>query len=134
MHIHHDKVSPEEYLKTFIQSYHENKGQWHVDFDKDDTLQYSSQDMELPLSKLVIGFANGWAINEGEKVVFFKSEQIRSAYRQLLEAGMTPRGFMFWVIGEEGNNGIHYAKDLASILKLRKPQKGTSQPSASSEL
>jgi len=121
MSIYHYKVPPEEYLKRFISSYHENKAQWHVDFDQDIALEYSSRTVELPFSKLVIGLANGWAINEGEKVIFFTSEQINSAYRQLLQAGMKPRGFMFWVIGEEGNHGIRYAKDLASILKHQKP-------------
>ncbi|CAJ1936537.1 unnamed protein product [Cylindrotheca closterium] len=129
MSVHYGKVLPGDYLKTFVNGYNENKGQWYVDFEQDKTLQYSSRTVELPLSKLVIGLANGWAINEGEKVIFFTSEQIQSAYRQLLEYGVTPRGFMFWVIGEEGNNGIEYAKELSSILKPR-----ASRPSSASDL
>jgi beta-glucosidase len=134
MSIYNDKVLPGDYLRTFVNSYNENKGQWYVDFEQDKTLQYSSRTVDLPLSKLVIGLANGWAIDEGEKVMFFSSEQIRSAYHQLLESGVTPRGFMFWVIGEEGNNGIEYAKELSATLKPREVPNSASPPSATSDL
>jgi hypothetical protein len=30
-----------------------------------------------------------------------------------------PRGCMFWVIGEEGLNGVEYAKGLNSVLNIR---------------
>jgi len=134
MSINHDRMSHAEYLKTFVNSWHKMKGQWYVDFEQDANLNYSSRIVELPLSKLVIGLANGWAKNEGEKVVFFPSDEIRSAYEDLLESGVAPRGFMFWVIGEEGTNGIDYAKDLASILKPRKGLGYASYPSGTSDL
>lgn len=134
MSIYHDKVLPGDYLKTFVNSYNENKGQWYVDFEQDETLQSSSRNVELPLSKLVIGLANGWAIDEGEKVIFFSPEQIRIAYHQLHVSGVTPRGFMFWVIGEEGNHGVEYAHELASILEHREVPNNASRPSAASDL
>jgi hypothetical protein len=71
------------------------------------------------LSKLVFGFANGWAMGGGEKTLFVESTQIAVAYNQLRENGSVPRGFMFWVIGREGTNDVYYAPELNEILKIR---------------
>jgi hypothetical protein len=117
MSLHHGKLSSEAYLQSYIDDLLRADECWFIDFGQDPGLKYSSRNLELPLSKLVFGFANGWAVTAGEKVVFFQPKHIQMAYNKLEKAGTLPRGFMFWVIGEEGANGIHYARDLATILK-----------------
>jgi len=93
-------------------------GSMYVDFENDPSVQLSNQRISFPLSKLVWGFANGWALNEdlARKVLFVNEGSIRRAYRELCTTNRRPRGFGFWVIEEEGTNGIAYAKELNAIL------------------
>lgn len=95
-----------------------NGQSYFVNFEEDATLNFSGRKVSLPLSKLVFGFANGWA-HGGEKAVFFDPKGIEIAYKNLVESEVAPRGFMFWVIGEEGTHGVFYARDLNKILKIR---------------
>eukprot|EP00980_Cylindrotheca_fusiformis_P030937 scaffold25659_cov132-Cylindrotheca_fusiformis.AAC.1 len=119
MSIFHSKEAPESYLESYIRNLQDNASSWFVEFEDDPHLKYSSRQVVLPLSKLVFGFANGWAFTSDDKVVYFEPKHIQLAYNKLEKANALPRGFMFWVIGEEGSNGIHYAHDLGGILRPR---------------
>jgi hypothetical protein len=71
-------------------------------------LNYLSQKVSLlPLSNLIFGFANGWATGLGENTMFFEAKDIDTAYKNLAKAGTPLCGFMYWVIGEEGKNGVY---------------------------
>jgi beta-glucosidase len=75
----------------------------------------------LPISKLVIGLANGWALDDGntEKVLYISPEQVQNAFVRLQESNsgdLSPRGFMFWTIEERGTNDVYLAKGLGQFL------------------
>ena len=109
------EIWPERYVEELVK-----KGQSYlVNFDEDPSLNYPSRQVSVPLSKLVFGFANGWALDSGDKAIFFEPGYIEGAYRNLCISGKAPRGFMFWVIGEEGKHGVFYARELNKILKSR---------------
>jgi hypothetical protein len=118
MSIHHSGMSPEAFLQSYVTELVMNGQSYFVNFEEDATLNFSGRKVSLPLSKLVFGFANGWA-HGGEKAVFFDPKGIEIAYKNLVESEVAPRGFMFWVIGEEGTHGVFYARDLNKILKIR---------------
>ena len=92
-----------------------------VQFEDDSSVGLKNQFVSLPLSKLVLGFANGWALNSdlGEKVIFFESDALKNAYLALKHMKREPRGMGFWVVEEEGKHGVYYAKDLNDILHLQ---------------
>ncbi|KAJ8607229.1 hypothetical protein CTAYLR_009926 [Chrysophaeum taylorii] len=69
----------------------------------------------VPSERLVLGFANGWA--DGAKFLKPDPEAIRTALARLQAAGREPRGVMFWVIDEEGANGLTFAKELSRSFK-----------------
>jgi hypothetical protein len=54
----------------------------------------------------------------GEKTLFFKPKDIDTTYQNLAKADTPPHGFMYWVIGEDGKNGVYYTAALNKILKL----------------
>ena len=66
--------------------------------------------MNIPSSKIVIGLANGWALNN-EKHIFFSIEDLHDVHQILTTNKMSPRGFMFWNVELEGNNGICLTKN-----------------------
>lgn len=119
MSIYHSKQLPEAYLRSYINALVDSGSRWYVDFGADPELKYSSRHVELPMSKLVFGFANGWALTGNEKTAYFRPKDIQLVYSALENAGTLPRGFMFWVIGEEGAKDIRFSHDLAAILKQR---------------
>ena len=119
MSVDHYGMAPTAYLQFYVNELIKNGQVYQVNFDKDPTLDYPSQKVLLPLSKLVFGFANGWAAGPGEKTVFFEPKDIDTAYQNLAKAGTPPRGFMYWVIGEEGTNDVYYTAALNKILKIR---------------
>jgi chitinase len=119
MSLNHNGMSQDSYLELYVNELVEKGQSYLVNFDEDPTLNFSSRQVSVPLSKLVFGFANGWASNGEDKVAFFDPEKIRIAYRNLSESGIAPRGFMFWVIGEEGSNGVFYTRALNKILQIR---------------
>jgi beta-glucosidase len=119
MSVYHYGISPAAYLQFYVNDLVTTGQTYQVNFEEDPTLKYPSQRVALPLSKLVFGFANGWAAGPGEKAIFFDPEDIDTAYQSLTESGNTPRGFMYWVIGEEGKNGVYYTNALNKILKIR---------------
>lgn len=109
MCLYHDRLPEDEYLKSYIEDLVKNDESFFVDFDSDPALQFSSRKVALPLSKLVFGFANGWASNmEEHKVAFFDPINIQHAYHSLQATGRDPRGFMFWVIGEGTSKQTKY--------------------------
>ena len=122
-HIHHHHLEPAEYLQSYVNDLVDQGESFAVNFSQDPDVQLPDQRVALPLSKLVWGFANGWALNKDivndEKTVYFSPASIEIAYRALMHTGRTPRGCMFWVINEEGTNGIHYAPVLHDILHLQ---------------
>ena len=77
--------------------------------------------LELPnrvvMAPMTRNYSPGNVVND--KVAFFEPRHIASAYQKLDQDGYAPRGFMFWVIGEEGSNGVEYTTALNRILQLR---------------
>ncbi|OEU18176.1 beta-glucosidase [Fragilariopsis cylindrus CCMP1102] len=155
LNIYHKQINPSEYLISYIKDLNlkvlpskndnnnnnnnnndmkeEAEVSFFVDFDQDPLLNYSSRQVTFPLSKLVFGFANGWGVSDDDKVVYFDPLQINVAYKSLLSDSMdmdinlTPRGFMFWVIDEEGTNDVNFARSLNEILKIRSTKKQQQQ-------
>jgi hypothetical protein len=152
LNIYHKQINPSEYLISYIKDLNlqilssskndnnnSNKKEaaevsFFVDFDQDPLLNYSSRQVTFPLTKLVFGFANGWGVSDNDKVVYFDPVQIDIAYKSLLSSDnmdmdmdmdidLTPRGFMFWVIDEEGKNDVNFARGLNEILKIRSIKK-----------
>lgn len=110
--------SRSDFLINYCNMLVRNKETMYVTFEDDPGVHLQSQSINFPLSKLIFGFANGWALNVdvGDKTVFFPAESINIAFKKLALTGKKPRGVGFWVVEEEGNNGINYAKELRSIL------------------
>ena len=145
--IYHKHINPAQYLISYIQdnidevvdttmNHQERSISFYVNFDQEPLLNYTSRDVVVPLSKLVFGFPNGWAApathkdkNEEEKALYIDPKQIDIAYNELLtpatesspchHLNISPRGFMFWVIDEEGTNDIHFTTGLNNILRIR---------------
>mmetsp|Transcript_15774 Transcript_15774/g.22533 ORF Transcript_15774/g.22533 Transcript_15774/m.22533 type:complete len:425 (+) Transcript_15774:51-1325(+) len=115
-------VAPHEFLIAYIQRLFdslEGEEGYFVNFEQDETCKLKNQFVSVPLNKLVFGFANGWTNCEDEKAIFFPTNDIKIAYNKLKVLGRAPRGFMFWVIEEEGNGGLYYTPGLSDILKIR---------------
>lgn len=122
MAAYHDKISPQDYIVSYVQDLIvQRQSKFFVDFAQDPQLKMKGQDVVLPLSKLVIGLANGWAADPDNKKHFFISpEECHKAYQRLQSSqhgDLSPRGFMFWTIEEEGTNGIHLARDIHEFLQ-----------------
>jgi len=123
--IYHKQMNPEEYLTSYVKDLVLNKKEsFLVEFEQDPLLNYPSHQVSFPLSKLVFGFSNGWAaVSSNDKVVYMNPAQIEAAYKSLLDINLAPRGFMFWVIDEEGKNGVNFARSLNDILRIRRIKK-----------
>ena len=65
----------------------------------------------------------GWVNTPNDKNVYFPPDSIAAAYGALRDLQTEPRGFMFWCVGEEGKNGVYYAKSLNRILHIRSTEK-----------
>ena len=122
MSIYHDGVKPSDYLYNFVHDLVVNNESYHVKFDQDTTLGMKAQNVSVPLSKLVIGLANGWAVNNNpdsssyHKALYISGTECEVAYKRLLNDQHVPRGFMFWTIEERGKNDIYLAKDIGRFL------------------
>ena len=104
-----------EYLYSYTKAIN---GGYNVTFNQDPELIDTPNWVPLPLNKIVIGLANGWA--DGEKAVIISSDDCRSAYEMMVEGlGGGVRGFMFWDIADEGLNDVFLAKGLNEILEIR---------------
>jgi len=109
----------EDYLRGYVQNIWNAGESWTVNFEEEPGAGLRTQSVSLPLDKLVWGFANGWADNPDEKSLFFPIECVQAAYQGLWDWMMTPRGVMFWIIDQEGTNGVFYAKDMNEVLHTR---------------
>eukprot|EP00804_Cyclotella_cryptica_P024447 CCRYP_019268-RA/>CCRYP_019268-RA protein AED:0.00 eAED:0.00 QI:246/1/1/1/0.5/0.33/3/786/430 len=122
MAVFHDKMSPGDYIFDFMQELASQHFQFYVDFSQDTLLdEMTGQYVSLPLDKIVIGLANGWALEKRNrnKVLYISPEQCKNAYDKLKvssDGDLTPRGFMFWTIEERGKNGVYLAKGLSHFL------------------
>ena len=123
-----EKQSPEDYLESYVKNLVTQGETVQVNFAEDRSTGLGNMRVRLRLSKLVLGFANGWALDTGEKALFVVPQAIRKAYDNLLMGGKAPRGFMFWVIGEEGKNDISFTSALNSILQIRATSTCNSAP------
>jgi hypothetical protein len=108
-------MSQSDFLVEYITSLSNNKFGYDVNFEDDPSVELKNQFVSLPLSKIVFGFANGWAFGS-EKAIFFESSEVKKAYDHLKSINLAPRGCGYWVVEEEGKNGIYLTKDLNEIL------------------
>jgi hypothetical protein len=111
-------LSPSDYLIKYITEHSARGEQLFVQFEQDPSTQLPSQLVWVPLSKLVLGLANGWAAGSG-KSIFIPPVECKRAYKAWTEANTVPRGFMFWTINLEGSNGVHMAEGLNEFLHIR---------------
>lgn len=107
-------VSPATYLEAYVEDLALRHEQFYVDFSQDSSLNMKGQMVKLPLSKLVIGLANGWA--DGSKSLFLDPEDVLLAHVRLCDKKVPPRGFMFWTIDEEGTSGMYMSKALHQVM------------------
>lgn len=120
-HIKRLDQNPHRYIIDYMshfQNYAQNNG-WFVHFEDDPSIQMKSQIVSLDPNKLVLGFANGWALNKDieEKTIFFNGKDIGIALRMMeRNKQAVPRGVGFWVIEEEGTNDVYFANDLFNAL------------------
>ncbi len=108
-------ISQSDFLVQYIKQLADNEFGYTVNFEDDPSVSLKNQFVEMPLSKIVFGFANGWAVNS-EKAILFSSSQVKSAYDHLDDMKLAPRGFGYWVVEEEEKNGIYLTKELSAIL------------------
>jgi hypothetical protein len=114
----HDGYKASDYLLKYIDELFLSNESFYVNFTEDLDIGLTAQNVSLPLQKLVFGFGNGWA-SRNEKIVYISSDQINMTWQQLhaMSPSKLPRGFMFWTINAEGENGVFLAKDLSNILQ-----------------
>ena len=110
-------VSPATYLESYVEDLALRHEKILIDFSHDESLHMKAQVVQVPLSKLVIGLANGWA--HQEKTLFLEPADISQGYQRLQHKDATPRGFMFWTIDEEGTNGVFMARALNQFMHIR---------------
>jgi chitinase len=99
-----------EYLRELVQSHVEHNESWFMHFEDDPTVGLPNQLVTVPLEKLVVGFANGWAWNNPDRVLFVSPHDIPQAVVHKL------RGFMIWTLNLEGLYGLYLTKGLAQVL------------------
>ena len=109
------QLSPNEYFLEFVNKITSG---WIVNFENEPRIQLSNQLIHIPKSKLVLGFANGWAYNS-DKSLFLHPDQIKEVYGVLEDAGLRPRGCGFWNIKDEGLNDVYLARGFNSFLNTR---------------
>lgn len=107
--------SPSQYLVEYINEWTQRKNcSMLVKFSSDPELGYDDARVSLPPEKLLLGFGNGFALEDPEKTFFASGQQVDIAWSKL--RGMRPRGFMFWTINQEGENGIILGPELWRVL------------------
>lgn len=125
MAVYHDKMLPDDYIFKYMQELASQSFKFYVDFSQDTSLEEMiGQYVSLPLDKVVIGLANGWALEKRNKskVLYISPEQCKNAYEKLKvssDGDLTPRGFMLWTIEERGKHGVYLAKGLSQFLRER---------------
>lgn len=111
-------IAPSAYLVRYVERSLEGTDLvGAVDFGDDVQAKTPRRVVRLPLHKLVLGLANGWANDGGDKTLFVSTQQFDAAWTELRSKGIEPRGAGFWTIDEEGTNGAYFARGLRrSIL------------------
>lgn len=95
-----DEVCLAEYYLDLLTKM--DKG-WLVKFSSEVDCDIEDSIVSIPISKLVIGLANGWAgPSKGDKFMLLMPNELDSIYKKLEQANFTPLGFMFWNIKDEG--------------------------------
>lgn len=108
-------MSQSDFLVQYIESLSEKGFGYTVNFEDDNTIDLKNQIVKLPLSKIVFGFANGWGAGS-EKAIFFNPSEVKKAYIRLGEMNLVPRGCGYWVVEEEGNEGVYLTRELNAIV------------------
>ena len=83
-------------LYDLINSFNEG---FVVDFSKEENSGMEKEIIKIPLEKIVIGLANGWA---GDRFLFVNEKNIVEGWKYLKEKNKDVRGIMFWDIADEG--------------------------------
>ena len=107
-------VRPSAYLYDYMDQLASSR--YWVSFSDDPTLSMEDQYVVVPISKLVLGLGNGWALRRPDRTFFADLEEVKDAWIRLQEHGIDPRGFMFWTIDEEGTNNVSFSKGLRHIV------------------
>ena len=109
------------YLTSFVTTLYSG---WTVDFSSDPELNFTSQTVTVPASKLVIGLANAWAATVNGVVLILPSN-LGPVHQALAAKAMEPRGYAYWTIADEGeqpnSNGVplYMATGLNDFLCVR---------------
>ena len=109
------------YLTNFVTSL--SLG-WTVNFSSDPVMNFPSQQVTVPPSKLLIGLANSWAASVNGVVLIMPSD-IGPVHQSLAAQGKAPRGYAYWTIADEGeqpnSNGtpLYMAAGLNNFLCVR---------------
>ena len=122
MEITQSYVTPENYLQQYVWDMNQFKQGpgFVVNFASDPAVGLPDhQYVAFPISKLVWGFANGWANTPGDRTMYFPPECVQAGYQNLWDWMLEPRGMMFWNIANEGQQGVYYARGLNEILHIR---------------
>lgn len=119
MTIHNEHLTAAAYLERYLEGIDGDEVVGMVNFSDDPDVELNDSIVRIPLSKLVLGLANGWADKHDEKTLYICPEQVAKAWDSLKAKGTIPRGAGFWTIDEEGSNGVYLAKELSKILGNR---------------
>lgn len=105
-----------EYLREYVLRLHRNGESFPVNFSTDADLHLADSNISLPVSKLILGFGNGWV--DAVKNVYISPSDIQWAWSSIKadNANAIPRGLMFWSIDDEGKASLYLAKALSDIL------------------
>jgi beta-glucosidase len=110
-------ITPASYLERFVEGSLDGRDLVAVvDFSDDPSVKTPARTLRIPLSKLVIGLANGWADNGDDKTLFVSTQEFDSAWTALRAKGIEPRGAGFWTIDEEGTRGAYFARELSRTI------------------
>ena len=108
-------MSQSDFLVQYIENLSEKGFGYHVNFEDDNTIDLKNQFVNLPLSKIIFGFANGWGVGS-EKAIFFNPSEVKKAYTQLGKLNLVPRGCGYWDVEEEGTEGVYLTRELNAII------------------
>ena len=97
------KVSASDYISNLIRIVKEG---WEVKFEEVEEIKLKNSIVSIPLDKLVIGLANGWATKTNGKMLCIFEKEIKTTIEKLSENNLLPRGFMYWTILNEGDEVI----------------------------
>ena len=106
---------------------------WTVSFSDVPSLGLPDQTIRVPLQKLVLGLANGWAqlAPPARKSLLLMPADVSKAYAAMGKKRV--RGFMFWDIMDEGKDVDGVPLDLATglngFLQVRPALSSSSSPS-----